>query len=414
MCLAVGFACLPLRIGYYETFLAIHIVLVVLTLVGCWYHLVPHFGFEFGYEVWLYISFAFWAADRLARVARLAFYNDLTTSNAIVECIPDTNVLQITVFPRITSGFGPGQHTFLYFVGAGKFWESHPFSVAGWTNGKQTSTGPTASSALSKSVYESNSAEHEKQASDVVTSQRDASPRSDSHGGRASLRFLTRVHSGATATLHKRLTSSYSSASFGGGLPRIEVPVYNEGPYGGHRAKLLPLYTADTILCLVGGIGITNALGYVQEYANAGNRRRRAGGGDDADSASRGIMKRASRLIIAWTAREMALIRHVERSFLAEVEGVEYAFWCTGSAAAGGETGPVGNGGGTTVAGKPAAVGAGRMDLRAVIRSAAGDGNQTAVMLCGPGGMADEATREVIDCLKDGFAVRLVVEPFAW
>lgn len=409
MCLTVGFAFLPLRIGFYETFLALHIVLVVLTLVGCWYHIVPHFGFDFGYEVWLYIAFAFWAADRLARLARVAFYNGLASSKAVVEAIPDTNVLQITVFPRTTSGFGPGQHSFLYFVGLGKFWESHPFSVAGWTSGKETPTGSTTSPPLSTSVSESNAGEQEKHTSDIVTTPRDASPQAHSHGGRASLRFLVRVHSGATATLQRRL-STYSSSALFGGSHRMQIALYNEGPYGGHRASLLSLYTAETVLCLVGGIGITNALGYVQEYATIKNLHRQAGGGE---TTSRGIMKRASRFILAWTAREMALIRHVERNILAEVEGIEYAFWCTGPAAAEEKTGSVEDGRGA-VATNLATVKAGRMDLRAVIRSAAEDGRQMAVLVCGPGAMADAATKEVVDCVKDGFAVRLIVEEFAW
>lgn len=30
----------------YELFLTIHIILIILALVACWYHLVPHFGFK--------------------------------------------------------------------------------------------------------------------------------------------------------------------------------------------------------------------------------------------------------------------------------------------------------------------------------------------------------------------------------
>ncbi|KAB5513505.1 hypothetical protein GE09DRAFT_1162107 [Coniochaeta sp. 2T2.1] len=413
MCITAGSAFLPLRINFYDIYLALHIVLVVLTLAGCWYHIVPHFGFDFGYEVWLYIAFAFWAADRLARFARVAFYNGVASSKAVVEAIPDTDVLQITVFPRTTSGFGPGQHTFLYIVGLGKFWENHPFSVAGWTDGKDTPTGPypSTSSPLSQSVSKSNTGEPEKHTSDIVTIPRDTSPRSHSHGGPASLRFLVRVHSGATATLQRRL-SSPSLARFGGS-PRMEIALYNEGPYGGHRATLLPLSTAETVLCLVGGIGITNALGYVQEYATMKNLQRQAGGGETSKMASRGIMRRVTRFILAWTAREMGLIRHVEQNILGEVEEVEYAFWCTGSAAAEEKTGCMEENRGA-VPGNLATVKAGRMDLRTAIRSAVEDKHQLAVMVCGPGAMADAARREVVDCVKDGLAICLIAEEFAW
>lgn len=410
MCLAVGFAFLPLRINFYETFLAVHIMLAVLALVGCWYHLVPHFGFDFGYEVWLYIAFAFWAGDRLARLARLAIYNRFGSSEALVEAIPDTNVLQITVFPRTTTGFGPGQHSFLYFVGLGKFWENHPFSVAGWTVGTRAFPPPVVVPQHSSSALQSTTREHDKQTSKVVTTPQLERSHLQSNEDRPSLRFLTRVHSGATATLQQRLSAASTSVS-PGELPRMKISVYNEGPYAGHRATLQPLYNADTVLCLVGGIGITNALGYVQMYSTVKNLRRYTGGGQNSESVtSRGLMKRAKRFILAWTARELALIRHVERTFLADVEGVEYAFWCSGSAGIKEEKS-------VSLSAEAAnliTVTAGRMDLKTVIRSAMEDGHQTAIMVCGPGAMADAATLEVIDCVKDGFAVHLNVEAFAW
>jgi len=415
MCLVVAFAFLPLRIGFYETFLAFHIVLVVLTLVGCWYHLVPHFGHDFGYEVWLYIAFAFWAADRLARLARLAIYSGLDSSKAVVEAIPGTNVLQITVFPRTSAGFGPGQHSFLYFVGLGKFWESHPFSVAGWSHGNGPSPGSAVSSQLSRAASGTDVGEQEKQTFGVETKARDATLPSDGNSGRASLHFLTRVHTGATAALQRRLHSSASSSSLGESpTHRIEIAVYNEGPYGGHRTTLLPLYTADTVLCLAGGIGITNALGYLQEFA-ATKSLQHTTRGDSREARRRGMMSRASRFILAWTVREMPLVRHIERNMLADIEGVEYSFWCTGSSAADGDfASPSAHEDQGAAGAKAVAVTAGRMDLRSVIRSAVEPGRRTAVMLCGPGAMADAATNEVVACVKDGFAVQLVVEAFAW
>ncbi|KAK8018801.1 hypothetical protein PG991_007991 [Apiospora marii] len=104
MCLAVAFAILPFRVRFYEAFLITHIALVILTLAATWYHLVPHFGYDYGYQVWLYIAFAFWGAERLARVARLLYYNRLGGSpQAVVEAIPNCNILQVTVFPRTTT-----------------------------------------------------------------------------------------------------------------------------------------------------------------------------------------------------------------------------------------------------------------------------------------------------------------------
>lgn len=56
-----------------------------------------------------------------------------------------------------------------------------------------------------------------------------------------------------TSALEYRPLSSSSRS-------RMEISTYTEGLYSGHRATLQPLILADTILCLAGGIGITNAL----------------------------------------------------------------------------------------------------------------------------------------------------------
>lgn len=141
-------------------------------------------------------------------------------------------------------------------------------------------------------------------------------------------------------------------------------------------------------------------------------------------------MKKATRFILAWSAREMALIEHVRRNFLpvpkADVEGaegVEYSFWCTDPSYT--ST--------TTAAPKldslehesrnpanssstPGTINPGRMDISTVLRSSleAGRQHHTTVMVCGPGGMADEVTREVVACVRDGFSIDVVEETFAW
>lgn len=132
-------------------------------------------------------------------------------------------------------------------------------------------------------------------------------------------------------------------------------------------------------------------------------------------------MKKARRLILAWSAREMALIEHVKEGFLLpkdEVEGIEYSFWCTGSSGAAEpkidtvhEEIQKDEG---IAQSSPIEIIAGRMDIRSVMRSHVETGQQTTVMVCGPGNMADETTRQVIDCVKDGFKVNLVEESYTW
>lgn len=386
MSLATGFAVLPLRIMLYETFLILHIILVVIALAGCWYHIIPHYGYDWGYQVWLYIAFAFWAAERVARVTRIVYINRLGDSKAVVEAIPNSNIIQITVFPRVGWNFGPGQHCFLYFPGLEKLWENHPFSVAGWRRKGQTlpvvSARPSTTGSDVKETSKVQTVAQEPEVQDCVA-----------------VRFLVRVHSGATAELQRRLTSCSPGV--------MEMSVYTEGPYAGHKSTLQPLLATDTVLCLVGGIGITNALGFIQEYASPNPRR------GESQGKSRGVMSQAKRFILAWSVREMALLDHVKQNFLIGVEEVEFLFWCTGDIPTGKKEDPAQDVGSLrTSAEAPPTLG--RMDIGSVIRSSVEPGHHTTVLVCGPGAMADEAAAEVVKCVKSGSHVDIVEEAYAW
>ncbi|KAI1302543.1 ferric reductase like transmembrane component [Xylaria venustula] len=373
--LASSFAILPLRVMAYDTFLLLHIGLAILALVGCWYHLVPHFGFDYGYQVWLYLAFAFWSADRLARLVRFAYYNHFGTSGATVEAVQGCHIFHITVFPR-TWAFGPGQHTFLYipWIGAGKFWENHPFSVAKWTHPDDNINSDRSSTESLQPELDSQ--KHAQQKIIPVSQTRK----------RASIQFLVRGQAGMTAALREHM-SLYSYGS------KMGVAVYTEGPYAGHRSTLRPLQIADTVLCIVGGIGITYALGFIQEFVGANSHR------DTEEVSKSNVIKRAKRLILAWSAKEIALIEYVRQNFLEDCDGAEYLFWCTG------EWSP---------SKKEAIITTGRMNITSMIRDSVETGHQTTVLACGPGSMADEARQQVVNCVRDGLKVNLVEEAFCW
>ncbi|KAJ8132070.1 hypothetical protein O1611_g1554 [Lasiodiplodia mahajangana] len=413
--LATAFAILPLRISLYESFLILHIILIILALVACWYHLVPHFGFQYGYQVWLYICFAFWSADRVARLARIVYYNRLGDAKATVEAVPGCTILRITVFPRVIRGIGPGQHTFLYFPGLGRFWESHPFSIAAWEKHRTTlqSASPSLSASKGNEAYltakefaalppATDSTLHVKS---ISTPHQEAVPHESQKYDDVSFQLLIRAHSGMTGTLQRYL-SSHPVGS------KVEISLYTEGYYAGHHATLQSLFTADTVLCLAGGLGITNALGFIQEYVSEASVE------GEAAEKSHGIMRRAKRFILAWSAKEIAFIDYVKKNFLTDAQGVEYLFWHTGSSehrqrkleTSKGEILELE----TPAPTENTAVTVGRMPIGSVIRSSLEIGRQTTVLVCGPGQMADEARRQVVSCVKDGFSVDLVEEAFAW
>ncbi|PBP22566.1 ferric reductase like transmembrane component [Diplocarpon rosae] len=413
MCLAATHSMLPLRAGWYETFLATHIALVILTLVALWYHLVPHFGYVYGYQVWLYICFAFWASDRLARLARLVWYNRIGESTAMVEAIPGCDVLQVTLFPR-TWHFGPGQHSFLYLpdsslylpgLGA-KFWENHPFSVAGWRRRGE----PSGLAFSNSSAADHPEQEKRTEDPDVISVAADAPllsarerpvlMRGDEIQDCAAIQFLIRVHAGMTASLQRRVLASPAGCA--------EVAMYTEGPYAGHRATLSPLAHADTILLIVGGVGVTTALGFIQEFIRS---RLQTGPLTESRYTS------ATRLILAWSAREISLIHHVQANFLAQARlaGVELLLWCTGPNDSKAHSLTEGSQGSQTMPSRSmVGVTVGKMNIRSVIRDSVEEGLRTTVLVCGPGNMIDETTREVVSCVRDGIQIELVEEIFGW
>ncbi|TEY33869.1 hypothetical protein BOTCAL_0661g00040 [Botryotinia calthae] len=254
--LVIAFSILPFRIKFYEIFLLAHIALVILTLVGCW----------------------------------------------------DCDIMQITIFPRVDREFGPGQHTFLYIPGLGRAWESQPFSLAGWKKeGILQSHG--SFTLLSSDISRGGKGANGRVPILAESGERDIANQSQDYSQtRASIQFLVRPHTGMISTPQKLLLTSRSNAG-------MKTSIYSEGPYVGHRATLQLLLIADTILCIAGGIGITNALGFIQEYVhgNFGNGR---GGSESLERLKSRVMRKAKCFILAWSAREIALIEHVKEKFL--------------------------------------------------------------------------------------------------
>ncbi|EED16066.1 ferric-chelate reductase (Fre2), putative [Talaromyces stipitatus ATCC 10500] len=62
---------LIIRRQVYDLSLVTHVILAVIFVVGCWYHIQFEYGFTFGYETWLYTAIAVWFFDRLIRLLRL-------------------------------------------------------------------------------------------------------------------------------------------------------------------------------------------------------------------------------------------------------------------------------------------------------------------------------------------------------
>ncbi|CAD0100665.1 unnamed protein product [Aureobasidium mustum] len=195
-----------------------------------------------------------------------------------------------------------------------------------------------------------------------------------------------------TASLLQKLRRSQANS--------LPMSILTEGLYGGHRATLLPLQTADTILCVAGGIGITSCISFLQQYVNESR---------PAESASKPLMSCATKFVLAWSAREESLIQHVSTSLLSDLptdsqdKHLECQFWCTGEQSSqdkGIEQG--------------LNLRRGRMIVEEVVRSVAEKGRRVVVVVCAPGAMSDEVREAVVGCLRDGMPVDIIEEAFAW
>lgn len=444
MSIAIAVSVLPIRLRAYEFFLITHIILAILAIAGCWYHVELRFKRRWGYEVWIYLAMAFWGFDRLMRFVRVAWYNEWTgTTPSIVEKIPGSNFLQITVFPgkRWRNAMGPGKHTFLAFPG--KFWESHPFTIADWgTLNPDTYQELAHSSDASSGASSSNVSLSEKTPakSTGTTVRHTAMDNQQSNvNNEFFIRFLLRPHTGSTRSLfHKLATSSTPSH-------KHHLRILTEGPYAGHSQTLYPLRHADTVLCITGGIGVTYSLSVLKHYLGLQNAV-----ADGAGSKNKALTANCTRFVFAWSAREEGLIKHVTQHMIPHRQtknaNVEIKIWQTGdldecrpgdkiqihteqsneqSTVAAGDKGET-----ITSIASPSASPRGsttlhndsitslitnsRMHIPSVLESVLEPSRRVAVLVCAPGGMADDVRKSVVQAIGNGFEVELIEEAFAW
>lgn len=194
------------RLRWYEIFLAIHIVLAIVFMIGCWYHVAL---LHFGHMEWLYAAVAIWAFDRALRFGRLGLLNfswakGRKARTAELETAgPDAIKAVISVGYDFT--FKPGQYAYFYFPRF-NFWESHPFTIAAHDNSQN----------------------------------------------QPKVTVLFRTHGGVTNKLWKHLQDG----------PKV-MSCYVEGPYGHYS----PVDKYDNVLLMAGGIGVTAVFPYLRYLA---------------------------------------------------------------------------------------------------------------------------------------------------
>ncbi|PTB64869.1 ferric reductase-like transmembrane component [Trichoderma citrinoviride] len=227
---------LYVRRANYEIFLVSHIVLSVVVVVGCWYHLVLWYesmgmhlpGYTSGYEDWLYTAIAVWFADRLVRVVRVL------RSGIRRSVVTDLGAGYVRVdIPGIRWGVEPGKHVYAYFPTLSPLrpWENHPFSIV-----------PTA-------IFgQSNRSSNSKELS--------GSPSPSAHRDEESLKQAA----GVTLLIKKSAGITKHLERHSGLLTLLE------GPYASGDPK--DLLRCDRLVLIGGGIGITSLLPWAYNHWN--------------------------------------------------------------------------------------------------------------------------------------------------
>ncbi|TLS22377.1 uncharacterized protein PpBr36_09920 [Pyricularia pennisetigena] len=234
-----------LRRTSYEIFLILHISLAILVLVACWYHIRYWIGITGLYELWLYMVFAVWAFDRLARWFRVA-QNGLRRAT-VVELSADIVRLDI---PGVRWTASPGRHAYVHFptLHPLRVWENHPFSVTETALLHPQKRGPLDSAdALSSKGDE----EMLTTMTTTTTTKTTATGKEPRAAGAGCISIYVKKHRGATALLRERAAG---------------LPVLLDGPYrGGPPRRIL---RCNRVLLIGGGIGITGLLTWAHAHVN--------------------------------------------------------------------------------------------------------------------------------------------------
>ncbi|KAK0211947.1 ferric reductase NAD binding domain-containing protein [Armillaria fumosa] len=222
----------PVRAGAYEFFFYAHFLMVLIFLIGGYYHAR---NFE-GFDTYIWPSFVIWGVDRAIRMLRVVVFNHSYFGFKTGHGTFDANVERLSEhFVRLTLKrpphfhWRPGQTAYLITPGVSRLpFEAHPFTIASY----DSSCDPTEKSA-----------DVEKASNSVLAK----SSKYFTPGGEEywkELVFLVNVREGFT---HRLATI---------GTDKGTVKVFVDGPYGPSP----DLSSFNTSVFVAGGTGVSYTL----------------------------------------------------------------------------------------------------------------------------------------------------------
>ncbi|GKT63234.1 ferric-chelate reductase [Colletotrichum tofieldiae] len=354
LCLMLPVSVLPIRRRMYEVFLASHQVFAVLVLVACFLHIWYLFEYKWGYEIWIYIAGGLWGFDRILRVLRIVRNGVCTATVSVADAQGD--YIRIEIEGIVAEG-----HAYLYFPTLSwRFWESHPFSVLSSFTGSASSISSSNTSSIQRLT-----SDPEKTFSPRDIGTREILPRADSSSDsesrsttgpiRPCTTFLVRPQTSTTRMLASKVVSSTS----------IRLPVLVESSYHANPA-VHQISHCSTLLCIAGGVGISAVLPVAKTFG--------------------GVRAR-----LCWGVRDESFLRVVENEIGQLGSRVEVE----------------------TKVGE-------RLPIREIVAQELtrdDEKGDVGVVVCGPGGMADDVRKVVGELVAQGRVKRGVVfidEAFSW
>lgn len=221
-----------LRHAFYETFLHLHIALVILSFVGLWMHLS-----DLPQQTILVAAIAVWIFDRALRFWNLIYRNiGRGGTKATVETLPG-DALRVSFNVARPWKVQPGQHIYITIPSIG-LWTSHPFSVAWSENGAPFSR----------------TLDVNEKADSLITTHQDLYATKST-----TVSTIIRRRTGFTNTLYKR-AEKVGAFVDGSATGKLTLSAFVEGPYGTSR----PLSSYGTVLLFAAGVGITHQVPYVR------------------------------------------------------------------------------------------------------------------------------------------------------
>ncbi|UKZ75796.1 hypothetical protein TrVFT333_003490 [Trichoderma virens FT-333] len=343
--------------------------------------------FDGQYDPYLWPLVAIWSFDRFLRIVRVVYCNlhvqlhkkSLNRSIAAISYDQDANIIRVQINTHIKPR--PGQHYYLYQPFRLTGWESHPFTLAYWSQSTESQHRGQAGAPATGSTTVGSIAASSKAMEDEYL-----------------MSFWIRPQDGWTRHLRDLcLKSSQVPAT-------SKETILLEGPYGMSE----PLQKFDEVLLIAGGSGIAAMVPYVLDYIS--------------QSSNKSSRTRIRGLTLVWSDRNRAFMRQIAEQELAAalmLNEVRCMFYCTDSAKVSidatdkipigdacevpAESGVLKSKEETDISESTDSISAtgsltidmGRPDVPTIIERAAAaateSGSRLAVMTCGPAGMSDAA-----------------------